>query len=180
MGIDHGMNSARNFASPDATRMEQRVQALVARFHEIAATVRDLPFYNERLAIETIDFGPFDDGILGVLVTPWFMNLMLLPEPPELAVDWNRIGQKRLVQLPRGPRHFRYGGDEVLGVYWLHSLHSPMSAFNDQARVSQVARTTLETLMTPEPAGASAVATAGTPQRPDRRAFLRGRLLSTR
>jgi [NiFe] hydrogenase assembly HybE family chaperone len=151
-------------------RVARRSEALAARFREIAATVRDLPFYNERLAVEAIDFRPFGDGILGVLVTPWFMNLMLLPEPQGITVDWNRVGQKRLVQLPRGPREFRYAGDEVLGEYWSHSLHSPMSAFNDPAQARHAARAALAALLAPE------AAAAGAPQRPDRRAFLSARL----
>ena len=41
--------------------------------------MQGLPFINAALAVEAVDFRPWNGHWLGVLITPWFMNLVLLP-----------------------------------------------------------------------------------------------------
>ena len=79
-----------------------RVAALLDCFREVDANMRDLPIYNGKIAIEAIGFRPFgDDALIGVVLTPWFMNLKLLPiahEPMRMA----EIGRLVEVELPAG------------------------------------------------------------------------------
>ena len=60
---------------------ELRVCDLATHFREIGDTqMRDLPFYNANLEVEAWGFSSFDDdSLMGVLITPWFMNLLVLP-----------------------------------------------------------------------------------------------------
>jgi len=54
-----------------------RAAALEARFGDIAATrMRGVPVLHEGLAVQAVGFEAVDDGLVGVLVTPWFMNLV--------------------------------------------------------------------------------------------------------
>ena len=53
---------------------------MARRFERIGAEqMRDLPIYNHAIDVEAIGFHPWGPGFIGVLITPWFMNLMLLP-----------------------------------------------------------------------------------------------------
>ncbi len=106
-----------------------RVAALVARFEVIAReTMCDLPVNNPGLAVEAVDFRPFGRGWVGVLITPWFMNLVYLPQDP-LPMDLAAIGRKVKLALPAGERELIQGGDAAVGAFLSLSLHSPMFAF---------------------------------------------------
>jgi [NiFe] hydrogenase assembly HybE family chaperone len=150
-----------------------RVLALLDCCRETDAVMCDLPVYNDKITIEAIGFRPFgDDALLGVVLTPWFMNLVLLPlaaEPMRMA----EIGRPVEVGLPAGKRTFVIGGNEIVGLYRAHSLHSPVLTFTLPGQAQAEARRQLGLLTTP-PAhddaptrnGAAAV---------DRRALLFGR-----
>ena len=57
-----------------------RISALIEQFRVVDAGMRDLPIYNNKVAIESVGFRLFGDiELLGVVLTPWFMNLMVLP-----------------------------------------------------------------------------------------------------
>ncbi len=124
--------------------IDLRICALAVHFREIGETrMRDLPFYNAKLSVEACGFARYDEtDLIGVLVTPWFMNLMLLPLQPAPA-DLQRIGQSRVVALPGGSRRFLHGGDVRIGSYWAHSLYSPMQKFASQGHALGEARALL-------------------------------------
>lgn len=79
-----------------------RVRMLVAQFRRVEVAMRDLPIYNEQIAPEAIGFRRFDnEALLGVLPTPWFMNLALIPiaqRPMNMAA----IGKTVIVEFPAG------------------------------------------------------------------------------
>lgn len=145
-----------------------RISTLAVRFREIGdAQMRDLPFYNANLEVEAFEFSRFDDDrLIGVLITPWFMNLVILPLEHE-AIDTARFGKSSAFTLPGGGVEFRYGGDEVVGAFWAHSLHSPMQKFASQAHARTEARARLGAAMNSAPAEGRAAS-------PSRRAFLTG------
>ena len=145
-----------------------RVSGLAIRFREIGDTqMRDLPFYNANLEVEAFGFSEFsDDSLMGVLITPWFMNLIVLPLGFE-PLQANRHGQSRAILLPSGERRFRYGGDEVVGAFWADSLHSPMQKFASPGHARGEARARLAEALKHPPA-VTAVPS------PSRRAFLMG------
>lgn len=147
---------------------ELRVCELAVHFREIGDTqMRDLPFYNANLEVEAWGFAPFAaDSLIGVLITPWFMNLVVMPLNFEL-VQARCYGQSRTISLPSGERKFLYGGDERVGALWAYSLHSPMQKFASPAHARGEARARLaEAMKSPR-----AVPVAPSP---GRRAFLLG------
>jgi [NiFe] hydrogenase assembly HybE family chaperone len=151
---------------------DKRIAALEERFREIGETVmKELPLYNDRLEVEAVGFRSWDKGWIGVLVTPWCMDVLLLNAEIQ-PMDYNAIGGQVEVELPGGARQFKKGGDDVLGLYLQLSLHSPTSgfAFQEAARVEAIER--LDEFMTPpqESDAAMPPPAAGI----DRRSFLRG------
>lgn len=121
-----------------------RVQALVASFARIGeATMRGLPFYNEALTVEAIGFERHgDDDWLGALITPWFLNLMLVPELA-LAYDEAATGQKREVTVPGGVVTFRCGGTEDFGLFHAFPVASPVGIYKSQEQARAAARQAL-------------------------------------
>ena len=112
------------------------MQTLVASFERIAReSMRGLPFYNEALSVEAVGFERIGDGWLGVLITPWFMNLMLVSDQP-IPYAEAANGKRRSVELPGGPVKFLCGGTEDFGMFDAHSIASPMDVYKsqDQAR----------------------------------------------
>ena len=124
-----------------------RIAELIRRFREIGETsMRDLPLYNAALEVEALGFRQMDGHWVGVLITPWFMNLLRLPEEP-VAMDLAAIGRKRTIALPSGERDLIQGGDEMIGAYESLSLHSPMFAFQSQHAARQEAERRLIDLL---------------------------------
>ena len=102
---------------PSDATTHPRVLPLVERFRSVDAAMRDLPLYNDKISIEAIGFRPFgEDASIGVLLTPWFMNLIVLPVKPA-AMDMAAIGRTSVVELPVGRRNFVIDGDEAIGLY---------------------------------------------------------------
>lgn len=124
-----------------------RVAALEARFAMIAATrMAGVPLLNERLAVAAVGFEAVEDGAVGVLLTPWFMNLLWLPgEQAEPAAPG--ASRRRAV----GNENFEFIGahEEGIGPYEACSLFSPMFEFEDQAAALATAREVLAQLRCP-------------------------------
>lgn len=146
----------------NAHQADLRISGLAVRFRQIGdEQMRDLPFYNPNLEVEAWDFSAFDDAsLIGVLITPWFMNLMVLPLEHE-PIDSNRYGASRMMVLAGGERRFLYGGDPAVGAFWAHSLHSPMQKFSSQAHARTEARLLLAQALTRDERAPSALCNPG-------------------
>ena len=60
--------------------MHAAVSQLAAAFRNVAKErMAGVPLVNETLSVEAVGFTEWDGRLLGVLVAPWFMNLVLLP-----------------------------------------------------------------------------------------------------
>lgn len=120
--------------------------ALAASYRAAAERMKELPIFNPRLEVEAIGFTRFGKGELGVLLTPWFMNLVFVPADGE-AVLGERMKQERA--LPSGL--FEFIGARLDGVaFELCSLFSPVLEFEDQAAARATAVEALRLAMTPE------------------------------
>ncbi len=126
-----------------------RALALLSQFREIDARMRDLPLYNAKVTMEIYGFRPFGEReLIGILTTPWFMNLVLLPIEP-VALDMRQVGRLEGVELPAGRRKFVVGGEREIGLYKAHSLHSPVLNFTLSGQACAEGRRMLELLMRP-------------------------------
>ena len=133
----------------DAARVAEAAARLQADFTEIwHAKMRDVPLSNKALRVEAVGFRRHEGRILGVLVAPWFMNLVLLPAEDE---DWSALvpGTKETVAFPSGAYEFVHNVRDQAGGYKACSLFSPMSEFATQAHAADVARAVLVALFDP-------------------------------
>lgn len=144
---------------PDAIA-SVRVLALVENFDRIGReSMAGLPFYNDALVVEAVGFDRFGDERLGVLITPWFMNLMLIADEP-IAYSENANGARRQVELPGGPETLLCGGTEEFGMFHARSLASPMDVYKSQDQVRAAARIALARALTPPQVESAHVAAA--------------------
>lgn len=128
-------------------------ELLVESFTHIQHTrMQGVPVINPKLHVNADYFIPWQDYFLGVLVTPWFMNLMLLPASNEAlsGLRQKRIGEKETHVFPSGPYEFIVGTEADLGRYLSCSLFSPMFDFSDQVAVMDTAAAVLGELMKEE------------------------------
>jgi len=124
--------------------------ALVERFETIRCTrMHDLPFLNHALNVEAVGFRSLNKHQLGVLITPWFMNLVLLPTLRSGSMISE--GSKITVRLPSGPIEFTAACDEVLGTYLTAALFSSVSDMPDQETARAVGREVIQEIFNKAP-----------------------------
>ncbi|MDE1928253.1 MAG: [NiFe]-hydrogenase assembly chaperone HybE [Burkholderiales bacterium] len=124
-----------------------RAAALQAVFERVwREQMLGLPMVNPALRVEAVGFRPWDDRLLGVLVTPWFMNLVLLPRA---ATGANAAGARatRAHRFPAGLFEFIGAFDAAIGAYESCSLFSPMFEFADQEGARATALAALDELL---------------------------------
>ena len=128
---------------------------LEAAFREIhVGRMRGIPLLNEALAVRAVGFRAHDGHLLGVLVTPWFMNLILAPGVDD---DWSALvsGAKELIAFPSGLYEFTavHRAVQVPGAdlppYKACALFSPMFEFSTMQQAIDTAEATLRGLLDP-------------------------------
>ncbi len=132
------------------TDIATRTARLVADFVEVYhAKMRDVPIINKALHVQAVGFRPHEGRPLGVLLSPWFMNLILLPEAGE---DWSTLtpGTKEVITFPSGDYEFLHNTRETVGGYKACSLFSPMTDFASQRDAVEVAEAVMAALFTPD------------------------------
>ncbi len=102
----------------------------------------DVPVLNPCLSVQAVGFGGWNEHCFGVLVTPWFMNLVLLSRQPD---EWSGLasGTKIRHVFPSGSYEFIVAEEEGLGHYQMCSLFSPMFEFESQAAAVATAEAAL-------------------------------------
>ena len=129
----------------EANRIKAMTDRLVADFTEIYhAKMRDVPIVNKTLHVQAVGFRKAGDVILGVLISPWFMNLVQLPD----GQDWSRLkpGEKEVIAYPSGEYEFIHNTRELIGGYKACSLFSPMGDFSKQSEAVDVANAVMVAL----------------------------------
>lgn len=152
--------------APEAADPEP-VARLAAAFADLAqGAMAGLPIANPALRVETVGFTAFEGDWVGVLITPWAINLVVLPgDPAAQAAPADGLARPR--RFPSGSYEFHAGHLDPLGPYQSCSLFSPPGEFADQDGARAVALEIMAALLQPEaPPQPAAVS---------RRAFLSGR-----
>lgn len=106
----------------------------------------DMPILNPKLHVQAVDFRLYQGAWLGILITPWFMNLLYWRD------DELKAGEKITHLFPAGNFEFVVGYENDLGFYQTCSLYSPMFDFEEQTVAVQTAQAALNALLEiPEP-----------------------------
>ncbi|WP_417808988.1 [NiFe]-hydrogenase assembly chaperone HybE [Thioclava sp.] len=133
-----------------AARLSRKTEALVTDFTEVwHAKMRDVPMVNKVLHVQAVGFLEHEGRPLGVLISPWFMNLIQMPAEGE---DWSTLkaGEKEVLSFPSGDYEFIHNTREQTGGYKACSLFSPMGEFKTQAQAVDVASAVMVALFQDE------------------------------
>lgn len=129
--------------------------------------MREMPLLNPALRVEAVGLTAWGDGWLGALITPWFINLVMLP-CDERAWAALKPTSTTIETFPFGDFEFLVARERKLGTYKSCTLFSPALEFANQDAARRAARVALAALhVVPKP---PLPRTA----RISRRAFLRG------
>lgn len=107
-----------------------------------------VPVHNNILSVEAVDFQRWQGHWLGVAITPWCMNVLLVPGK---SGDWESVGdnQRRFVKFPAGDFAFLGSDEPDLGEFQSCALFSPMSKFTSQSQAVMTARASLIAMLHP-------------------------------
>jgi len=134
-----------------------------------------VPLLNPALRVQTAHVEPWQGRWLAALVTPWFLNLVLLPRDP---ARWQpaREGERVFHHFAAGDFAFLASAEPELGEFQACSLVSPMAGFTSQESALATARAAVAMLhVKPQPEAAPAPSATAAPPPPPRRVFLLGR-----
>ena len=132
------MQDADNLKADAVTRLVRHFQRIYDEH------MRDLPIVNTMIDVEGVGFRDFGAHQLGVLITPWFMNLVLLSAGDE----WldSAQGETSTIDFPSGPVEFTVSRDQELGTYLTAVLSPSVADLPDQAAARNVAQQGLSEL----------------------------------
>jgi len=105
-----------------------------------------VPVINHSLKVQTVGFHQWGQYHLGVLVTPWFMNLILLPNKQD-SYQTQKIGTVKSYTFPSGCYDFIVTFEEEIGFFLTCSLFSPMFEFENQQAAELTALESLIVLL---------------------------------
>ncbi|MDI4666004.1 [NiFe]-hydrogenase assembly chaperone HybE [Xanthobacter autotrophicus] len=152
MVLDGGAPDLPAIAPPAAAdpHLEAQLKDMPGRFEAVfreihSAKMKGVPFVNESLGVKAVGFRAHEGRVLGVLVTPWFMNLVLLPAATD---DWSglKTGDKELIAFPSGTYEFLAADRPETGPYKACSLFSPMFDFSSMLQAVETAAAVLPAL----------------------------------
>jgi [NiFe] hydrogenase assembly HybE family chaperone len=126
---------------------------LVERFRFIhKERMQGLPIVHPDLEVEAVGFTPWEEHELGVLIAPWFMNLVLLPCSTQY--DSRSQGEEVEFRFPSGPCDFAVNKDEIVGTYLSAVLFRTVINFPSQSFARDVACEALKSLLALPPVDA--------------------------
>ncbi|WP_163576890.1 [NiFe]-hydrogenase assembly chaperone HybE [Halomonas faecis] len=138
---------------------------------------------NPLLPIKASGFRLWEGSWVGTLLTPWFLNLMVLPAD---SGCWEGLacGERRGLRFPAGEFPFAGGHEPGIGDYLFCSLMSPVGDLTDPLAAVELAEEVMTLLMTPPEPAEEEATMAETPEKAlpcataarglSRRDFLRG------
>jgi [NiFe] hydrogenase assembly HybE family chaperone len=116
---------------------------LVALWQAAAVRMADVPICNPALAVQSTGVRRLGAWRFAVVVTPWFMNLVAVPDA-EITLPAD--GAKLTLDLPAGPVELVLASDATIGRYASASLFSPMDEFHSPDETAEVAAACLDEL----------------------------------
>ncbi len=143
---------------------------IAARYRAVAeGPMAGLPVCNPALGVADVAFRAHRGRAVGIVVTPWFMNVVAAPLPDGEPLPAAKPGETLTLALPGGDLALIVGDLPAFGRLDACSLFSPMQDFAGMDAALEAARAAMAELFAP---AAEVPAAEGAH---DRRAFLAGR-----
>lgn len=136
-------------SAANGIREPEAVTKLLEYYGRVAPNLQGLPMYNPALEIEGVGFREHLGRWAGVVVTPWFMNLTVLPSATDVG-SWCP-GQSARLAFPSGLYEFSVSQAGTNGMVATRSLFPLMHDFSDPASARAAARAAADALFEPEP-----------------------------
>ncbi len=135
---------AETLAVCDPLAVGDSLAALYRHIH--MTSMADMPLSNPALDVASVGFRVEDEAVFGIVITPWFMNLVCLPasEAPRA-----RPGESVTRGLPAGLVTFTAGELDGFGPLETCSLFSPMFEFADMPAALATAEAAMAELFAP-------------------------------
>ena len=127
---------------------EDSVQRLANAYRRAALKVKGLPIYNPTVAMEAVGFREHEGRQVGVIVTPWFMNLTVIPAATDLP-GW-AAGRTARLGFPSGAYDFAVSDLLGFGLVGTCPLFSTMLDFTDHEAAQLAAKTIADAVFEPE------------------------------
>lgn len=105
-----------------------------------------LPILHPGLSVAVIGARAWRGDWLGVLITPWCMNLVLVPAAGSDSAD---VGNNVVLALPAGRFELLRSHEPGIGAFAACSLFSPMHEFADQGAAVATAESVMAQLFEP-------------------------------
>ena len=119
-----------------ASPLAHPVERLANAYRRATLSMKGMPIYNPMVAVEAVGFREHEGRHAGVVVTPWFMNLTVIPSADEAAA-WQAGGTVRLA-YPSGQYDLLVGYVPDFGLVGTSPLFTAMTEFTDH-EAAQVA-----------------------------------------
>lgn len=113
--------------------------------------MQGLSVVNPAIQVEAVGFSEWEGHWLGILITPWFMNLLVVPK---LGSPWPRFdthkrkGDQIALSFPHGAYQFAAREEEEVGSYLSCSLASPVHEWKSHPELRKTALDVLLMLRT--------------------------------
>lgn len=108
--------------------------------------MQGIPILNSAIRIQALGFQLFQGRVIGIIITPWLMNVVILPTDDE---DWSHmnLGDKRPHKFSSRTYKFMLNEFDGIGLCQTHSLYSPMQSFASHEQALDTAQSFLDDLM---------------------------------
>lgn len=126
---------------------QQVIESVFNRIYQ--ENMHDIPVNNEKIEVNVIGLQQWQEYYLGIVITPWFMNIILIPCENQLWDDLAELSKQTYI-FPSGRYSFITGRDKELGTYQMCSLFSPMFEFADNVAAIDTATVAIKELMNVE------------------------------
>jgi [NiFe] hydrogenase assembly HybE family chaperone len=138
------VNSTR---SDSVVELEQRLASAFDQIHQ--ERMRGLPILHPGLRVAVVGGRRWQGDWLGILLTPWCMNLLLIPGPDAVQQP-GPIGSTSCIDLPAGRFELIASEEAGVGRFAACSLFSPMQDFADQSSALGTAELIMTELFDPQ------------------------------
>ncbi|MBT3206010.1 MAG: [NiFe]-hydrogenase assembly chaperone HybE [Gammaproteobacteria bacterium] len=127
--------------------LQNIIDVLEATFERIhLEQMQGIPILNSAIKVQALGFQLYQGRVLGVIITPWLMNIVMLPKQNE---EWSNmeLGHKQPHKFPSKNYKFMVNNIDGIGPCQTHSLYSPMRDFASHEQAVTVAQEFLDSLM---------------------------------
>ena len=128
----------------DPAQVSRQIEQTFNKIH--IENMQGIPILNPAIEVQALGFQEIEGRVLGIIITPWLMNVVILPKDDE---DWGhmQLGDKRPHEFASRTYKFMLNEIDGIGLCQTHSLYSPMREFRCHEQAIAAAQAFLDGLL---------------------------------